>query len=79
MDMQENDGDQLVNNEPKVNDIAEENSSYTDGEKTDSNVQKGAEWDKMYRAIQNSKGDINIYFENREKSCKAGLLKTAAI
>lgn len=79
MDMQENDGDQLVNNEPKVNDIAEENSSYTDGDKTDSNVQKGAEWDKMYRAIQNSKGNINIYFENREYFTNNGYISNKSL
>ena len=71
MDMQENDGTQILNNDSKVNDIAEENSKNIDGEKTDSQenvkeIQNGAEWDKMYRAIQNSKGNINIYFQKQK-------------
>lgn len=92
--MQENDVDQILNNEPKVNDIVEENNKNTDGEKTDSqdkakqekseeqqkeNVQKGAEWDKMYRAIENSKGNINIYFQNREYFTNNGYISNKSL
>lgn len=84
MDMQENDGTQILNNDSKVNDIAEENSKNIDGEKTDSQenvkeIQNGAEWDKMYRAIQNSKGNINIYFQNREYFTNNGYISNKSL
>lgn len=99
MDMQENDSDQILNNDSKVNDIAEENNKNTDGENTDckktdsqenvkqekreeqqkESVQKGAEWEKMYRAIQNSKGNINIYFQNREYFTNNGYISNKSL
>lgn len=99
MDMQENDGAQILNHEPQVNDNTEENNKITDDEKTDGeitdsqekvkqekseeqykeNVRKGSEWDKMFRAIQNSKGNINIYLENREYFTNNGYISNKSL
>lgn len=89
MDIQENNRAQILGNEPETNDITEENSTKTDDEKTDGqekvtqekseekqikNVQEGTEWDKMSRVIQNNKGNINIYFQNREYFTNNGVI-----
>lgn len=89
MDIQENIDAQILSNEPKVNDITEANNKEINNERTNSqekgeekqneNIEEDTEWDKMYRAIQNSKGNINIYFENREYFTNNGYISNKCL